>query len=249
MPDFTVVIEGESASVETADELAVLLEVLHGDHYQDALDQLGSNLADILCEPRGLCAVLKSLAPESQLYLLNQLGPRLIDVVQRADVLRNILAALTEPLVEKRLLELLDSDGLKRLIHEPEDLAGILEWVYDCCDEFVISLLDERFLRHLLQTGHKISLVLPSMTEASQSILIEKLGWSHVISLAYDARVLGLLLRALAPDLGLRLIREFTPKMLRTAVGGERGLGELYRFLNEAETEAVNTLLENDHAK
>ena len=249
MPEFTIVIGGESASIETANELAVLLEVLHGDHYQEVLDQLGPKLADILREPRGLCAVLKSLAPESQLYLLNQLGPGLIDVIQRAEVLRNILAGLTDPLVERRLLELLGSEGLRKLIQKPEDLAGILEWVYDNCDDFVVSLLDEHFLRQLLQTGHKISLVLPSMTEASQSMLIEKLGWSHVTSLAYDARVLGLLLRALAPGMGLRLIRSFTPETLRAAVGGERGLGELHKFLNEAEMDAINTLLGDSRAK
>ncbi len=249
MPDFTVIIEGEAASVETAEELAVLLEVLHGDHYQDVLDQLGPNLTEILREPRGLCAVLKALSPASQMYLLNQLDSGLIDVIQRADVLRYILAGLTEPEVEKRVLELLDSDGLKRLIRQPEDLAGILEWVYDRCDEFVISVLDAHFLRQLLQTGHKISLVLPSMSETSQSILVEKLGWPFVVSLAYDARVLGLLLRTMTPELGLRLIGAFTPEMLRAAVGGEQRLGELYAFLNEAETDAVNALLGNGHAK
>jgi hypothetical protein len=193
--------------------------------------------------------VVKALTPDSQIFLLNHLGPRLIDVIQRADGLRDILASVAEPRVEERLLELLGSSGLKTLIYTPEHLAGVLEWVYGRCDDLVIALLDEHFLRRLLQTGYEISLVLRAMNGVSQQILIDKLGWPQVASLAHDARDLGHLLRVLSPELGLRLISTFTRDTLWSTIGGVHRLRELSLLLNETEMAAIDRILGHSHAE
>ncbi len=94
MMRYPIAIDGETADVGTAGELVAALDVLQGHHDRAVLEQLRPHLAEVIGGLQGLYAPLKVLAAEDRLYLIEALGPRLVDVMQRARALRDILATL-----------------------------------------------------------------------------------------------------------------------------------------------------------
>ena len=85
---YPITIEGETASIGTAGELVVALDVLQGQHDRAVLEQLAPHLSEIIADASGLYWTLKELSVEDQLYLFDALGPRLVDVIGRAGALR-----------------------------------------------------------------------------------------------------------------------------------------------------------------
>jgi hypothetical protein len=245
---YPIDIEGESALIGTAGELVAALDVLQGNHDRAVLEQLHSHLADVLGGPRGLYATLRVLTAEDQLYLVESLGPQLVDVVQTASALRDILATLAESGVEEKLVEVLGGDGLRALVGSAEELAGVLEWVYGASDWLVLELMGEPFLRRLLQNGHEFSVVLRSLDPARQQQLIEWLGWEDVVSLVHDRRDLAHLLRALPAELSNRLLNHFTQDQLWDIVRDKRGFQYLYSYLEAEEAAYLGELLEVGNA-
>ena len=64
---FPITIDGETAAIGSASELAVALDVLKGQRDREILTQLRPHLAEIIANPTGLMLVLKSLSPVDQL--------------------------------------------------------------------------------------------------------------------------------------------------------------------------------------
>jgi hypothetical protein len=246
---FPITIDGETADIGTAGELMVALDVLQGQHDRAVLEQLRPYLAEVIDGPQGLHAVLKVLEPEDQMYLVGALGSRLVDVVQRANALRDILATLAESGVEEKLLQALGADGLRALIGSAEELAGVLEWVYGASDWLVLQLLGADSVNRLFQSGYELSLVLHSLDHACQEDLIDWLGWDHVVFLIHDRRDLAHLLRALPADLSNRLLTHFTKEQLWTIIQDERGRRYLYNYLETAEADYLSKLLEVNDAE
>jgi hypothetical protein len=248
---YPISVESEDADVGTAAELVVALDVLQGQHDHLVLQQLRPHLAEILGGPKGLHAVLRVLAPDDQLYLVDALGPDLRRVVRDALSLRDLLAALADVRVEQRLLQTLGSPGLRALIGSAEELAEVLEWVYGDCDRLVLDLLGARFLKGLFKSGYDLSLVLHSLDKTrQQELLDEVLGWDGVPSLVRDRRDLGHLLRALPGDLSQRLLSHVPAERLGRIVGGDEGWHYLHRYLEADEAAYLRQRLEvQSHAQ
>jgi hypothetical protein len=113
---YPITIDGETAQIGTANELAVALDVLQGQFDREALLQLRPHLAKIIAHASGLLIVMKSLSVENQLFLIASIGPDLAGVIQSAARLRDILATLAEQQVEEALLNTLGRAGLQRLM-------------------------------------------------------------------------------------------------------------------------------------
>ena len=246
---YSITAEGETAAIGTAAELVVALDVLQGHHDRMVLQQLHPHLAEIVDGPQGMYAVLKVLAPDDQIYLIDALGSRLVDVVQRSGALRDILATLAESTVEERLLETLGSDGLRALIGSAEELSEILEWVYGECDQLALRLLGPEFLSRIFQSGYEFSLVLHSLDHARQLELVELLGWARVSSMVHDRRDLAHLLRALPGEISTRLLNHFGKEQLWDIIRDERGWRYLYNYLEAEEVAFLENLLEVNDAE
>ncbi|MFL7792321.1 MAG: hypothetical protein AB8I69_09295 [Anaerolineae bacterium] len=246
---YPITVEGETADIGTAGELVAALDVLQGNYDRAVLEQLRPYLAKVIGGPQGLHATLKVLAAEDQLYLIEALGPRLVDVIQRAGALRDILATLAESGVEEKLMETLGPEGLRALVGSPEDLAGVLEWVYGTSDWLALQLLGVDFLGRLFQSGYELSLVLYSLDRVRQQELIELLGWENVMVLVHDRRDLAHLLRALPAELSNRLLTHFTKDQLWAIVQDECGWHYLYNYLEAEEAAYLSGLLEVNDAQ
>ena len=113
IPRYPVTIGGETTYIGTANELAIALDVLHGQHDRAVLEQLRPHLADIANTPAGFTLVVKSLAPAEQILLIAVLGlgVRMASILREARYLRDLLATMAYVEVEQRLLDPLAKTG------------------------------------------------------------------------------------------------------------------------------------------
>ncbi len=246
---YPITIDGETATIGTAAELVVALDVLQGNYDRAVLEQLRPYLTKIVGGPAGLYAVLRVLAPDDQLYLIEAVGTDMLGVIQRAGALRDILATMAESRVEERLLEALGTVGLRELLGTAEEVAEVLEWTYGDCDRLVLEMLGPDFLSGLFASGHDLSLVLRSLERNSQRKLLESLGWERIIALVGDRRDLAHLLRALPADISRLLLQELKPERLRRLVRDARGRRYLDNYLEPEEAVYLDQLLEASHAE
>jgi hypothetical protein len=236
---YPITIEGESAMVGTANELAIALDVLQGQYDHEALVQLRPHLAEIVRNAAGLMTVTRSLGADDLIFLFQALGLDLVDVMQSAGHLRDLLATLSDQRVEETLLSTLGTRGLQRLITTGTELAEVMEWVYGEQDALMLDLVGDKMLRHLCRSAANLSMVLRALNFDLQARLLEQLGWPHVIGLVDDARDLACLLRALPPAHSGQLLRHFSGQRLKELIGHAAEWEYLLQRLEPAEAELL----------
>lgn len=240
---YPITIAGETTHIGTANELSIALDVLQGQSDREALVQLAPHLGEIIAHASGLLAVMRSLSVENQIYLIQAIGPDLVDVMQNAVHLRDILATLFDPGVEAALLSALDSSGLRQLIQTGPELAEVLEWVYGECDELALDLLGDDAIRQLCRHAADLSAILHSLDFSVQARLLERLGWPFVVGLVNGGRDLAYLLRALPPENSAQLLHHFSGQRLRELIGNASEWNYLYQRLEPAEADLLLGLL------
>lgn len=244
IPRYPVTIAGETAHIGTAAELAVALDVLHGRHDREVLEQLRPHLADVISTPSGLLLVVRSLAPPDRMFLFEALGGRTAGLLKEARYLRDLLATLAHLEVEQCLLNVLGTAGLRALILTAEHLAEVLEWVYGECDRQVFELLGADYIRGLVHNCDELALILNSMDRHLQGALLDLLGWDEVVRLVTDGRDLAMLMRALPSDGGARLLAHFSGAGLAALINNAADWTYLWQRLEPAEADALLSRLE-----
>ena len=149
VPRYPITIDGYTVGIGTANELSATLDVLQGQYDRVVLQQLSLHLADIIANPAGLMATLRSLVHADQVFLIKAIGKRLPEVVHSARYLSDIFAMLSSPDVEHQVLETLGKDGINTIVKTAADLADVLEWLYGRSDTKVLKLLGAERLQQL----------------------------------------------------------------------------------------------------
>lgn len=216
---FPVTIDGETARIGTASELAVVLDVLQGNHDRVVLEQLGPHLAEILATPHGFMATMKSLEPANQILLVECIGLELAPVLQKATHLAATLATLAEADVKNAIIRTLGTAGLRALVVTAYDLASVLHWVFGNSDQTVLALLGADYVRAIIRTGDDLGRVLAALEANSQSALLEQLGFEHVVEIVRNGRELAYVLRALPAAFSARLLDHYSRMQLVSLIG------------------------------
>lgn len=245
---FTLNIDGDTAEICTASQLAVALDVLQGQYDRTVLEQLKPVLAEIIQESQGLYDIFKVLCPEDQLFLIDALGPNLVSILKGANKLRDIFAMVADDRVEQHLINTLGSEGLQALVNTAQDLVDVLEWVYGSSDQLILELLGNGYLKTLFQSGYELSLVLHTLDRNRQKELFNLLGWKKVNSLIHDLNDLAYLSRALPSELSIALMARLAKDRVWELVRNEKGLNQLIKFLDNEEETFVRNLLEVTNA-
>ncbi|MDR3575162.1 MAG: hypothetical protein P4L50_14985 [Anaerolineaceae bacterium] len=242
---YPIVIDGETAFIGTANELSIALDVLQGQYDRQALVQLQPHLAEIISHANGLITVLRSLSVEDRIFLIQALGPSLVDVVQSAVRLRDILAIVSDQDVEEKLLITLSTGGLRRLIMTGEELAEVLEWVYGEQDALMLELLGDDYVRQLCRHATDLSAILRNIDFSLQAKLLDALGWPFIVNLVKDGYDLASLMRALPPELSAKLLDHFSAERLLDLIGNADEWTYLYQRLEPAEADLMLSRFNN----
>jgi len=246
---YNITINDDTTDIGTAAELVVALDVLQGHHDRIVLQQLRPHITQIIRAPQDLYSTLKVLIPEDQIFLIESIGNKLVDIIEAANHLRDIFATLSDYKVEEKIIQTLGTSGLKTLIHSAEELSEILEWVYGNCDKMVLELLGVDYLKHLIQNGYELSLVLHSLDHKCQEELIDMISWTNVMQLIKDRRDLAHILRALPEESSKRLLKEFTKDQLWKIIRDDFGWKYLYKYLEDEEAAYLKKILGVKNAK
>ena len=241
---YPVTIEGVSAQIGTANELAIALDVLQGHYDRETLAQLRPHLAAIIANATGFMTVMRSLSVEDQIYLIEAIGSDLAGVIQKATRLRDQLATMAYVEVEEVLLKTLGAQGLRSLIVTAQELAEVLEWVYGQCDDLMLELLGLEYIRKLCRQAIDLSAILRGLDQALQEKLVEELGWSFITGLIDDGRDLAYFLRALPPASSERLLQHYSSEQLRDLIGNAQDWAYLCQRLEPEEARFLFDLLE-----
>jgi hypothetical protein len=243
MSKYPITIDQETVRISTAAELSVALDVLQGQRDREVLTQLQPHLAEIIPQANNLLAVMKSLSPDDQAFLVQSLGADLAGILQDAPHLRDLLATLAEDKVEIAILNTLGTDGLRALILTAEELAEVLEWVYGQTDQLALDLLGLDYVQNLCRDAVDLSAILRSLDPVLQSKLIDQLGWEFCLGLVRDGRDLAYLLRALPAEVSERLLKHYDRATLAKLIGNANDWTYLYQRLEPAEADFITHLL------
>lgn len=245
---FPVALDGESAEIGCAADLAVALDVLNGRRDRVLLEQLRPDLSNIVRTAADLAILMRALAKDDQLFLIAHLAGALPDILKDAARLRELLAFASEPEVKRKIIETLGADGLRALIVSARDLAGALEWVYGPIGGRMVELVGADFLKRHLRHGEDLALVFNSLSDAAQTQLIESIGFPFVVALIRTARDLALLLHAAPPDIARALIRHFSRAQLIEIIGDRASWRYLHARIRPDEAAELLQRLDAPHA-
>ncbi|HTX91266.1 MAG TPA: hypothetical protein VMC09_08620 [Anaerolineales bacterium] len=243
MSKYPITIDGESVWIGTAAELSVALDVLQGQRDRQVLTQLQPHLARVIPRAKDFMAVMKSLSPDDQVFLIEALGPDLAGILEDAAHMRDLLATLAEEKVEIALLKMLGPDGLRALLLTAPEAAEVLEWVYGQTDQLALDLLGLDYIRRLLRNADDLAALLRSLDNALQEKLIDQLGWEFALGLVRNGRDLAALLRALPAAVSERLLKHYNRAQLASLIGNAHDWTYLYQRLEPAEAETLIRLL------
>jgi hypothetical protein len=238
-----ITVAGETTEVCNAGELKIALDVLHGAHDRQVLEQLRPHLAEIVETPEGLDGILKSLTVEDQVYLLEAVGPQLASLLRESRWLRDILAWTASREVEEALLRGLGRDGLRALIQDAEDLAELLEWVYGGVDLEILELLGREEVGRLVRTGTDLAEVLTSVDAGAKELVLEAVGWERAAALLRDGRDLAYVIRALPAGLATRFLDTLGTERVVEVIGNADDWRYLVDRLEPHEAEHLYAML------
>lgn len=242
---YPILIDGHTAEIGSAGELAIALDVLQGQYDREALSQLRPHLAGVIRHADGFVTVMRALSVDDQVYLADALGGELAGVLKSARALRDLLAMTAERRVEEALLRALGGDGLRRLLTSAKELAEVLEWLYGECDELALELVGLEGVRGLCRSALDLSDVLHNLSPELQARLLAGLGPEFVQGLVRSGRDLAYLLRALPPAESQRLLHHFDGRQLVQLIGSSSEWAYLYQRMEPAEAEYVVAALSN----
>jgi hypothetical protein len=246
---YPVLIDGETALVGNAAELAVVLDVLQGEHDRAVLEQLAPHLPAILVNTRGLQTIMRSLVPADQFFLVETLAGSLAEIITDAAGLRDLLAMLAEREVEEALLHGIGGARLRELATSPRELADLLEWVYGESDGLLLDMLGKAHLNHLFTSGTELAIVLSMLGQAQQRTLIEILGWQTALALIHNRHDLMQMCAVLPASLSAELLNRLPAEKLRALVRDFKGWRELTGALEHAEIDLLRARLEVPYAQ
>jgi hypothetical protein len=242
-------IEGLETDVGSAAELAAVFDVLSGQYDRLVIEKLDTDLPGIIANGKGFYQVLKSLSPENSLYILETLGEKTGLLFSNARELAEVLAFLSLAETEKKLLELIGTQRLREIIKCPEELAEILEWVYEDTDKSVIGLLGGEYLANFFRSGTELSLVLNCLDAYGQALLIDLTGWSRLAGLSRSWQDLAFLLRALPSVLSKKYLSEFKPETVKELMANAGDWERIKKFLEPDEEALLKNMAEVDYAE
>lgn len=246
---FLITIDGETATVGTAAELAVALDVLQGAYDRSVLSQLAPHLPAIIRSGRDLLTILRALVSDDQLYLVNTLGAGLEDIIHDSRELRDILAMVSDSIVEETLLRQIGGSKLRQLAAVPAELADLLEWIYGDSDSLLLGLLGDAHLAQLFDSGGELSLVLAMLSRPLQQNLVSLLGWDTVVELIHNYDDLAALLGALPAGTSAGLIAHIPAERLQRLVRDPATWHKLSISLEQRELDLLHLKLEAAHAQ
>lgn len=173
--------------------------------------RLDEKLMDIVHSYKGLLLCMKHMEYKNRFLLLIKIGDTLSHVVERSAHLGSILASIPEEADKIRIIKSIRTKGLIQMIHTPDDLGNILEWIFGEGEKMVFDMLGKDFLQSLFAYGTDIYKVFHFLSPENKDILADMLSLSFIGSRIYTAEDFFYVLKALSNAKVGEFITNFSP--------------------------------------
>ncbi|MDD5376965.1 MAG: hypothetical protein PHH16_02500 [Candidatus Gracilibacteria bacterium] len=233
-------------TIHNEEELALIIELLasSSDVYElhrHLIMSLDERLMDIILSYKGLLLCMKHMEFKNRFLLLVKIGDTLSRVVEKSAHLGSILAGIPEEVDKIRIIKSIRAKGLIQMIHTPDDLGNIMEWIFGEGERIVFEMLGKDFLEPLFAYGTDIYKVFHFLSDENKDILAEMLTFPFMKSRIYTAEDFFYVLKALSNGKVREFIPTFSPEEIRKIIGKNE---TLHHFLPKITKEKEQTLLQ-----
>lgn len=179
MKQYQFIISDRTFEVENENELSTLLELFAGNSavcwaiHWNILMEMDKDLEKIVVSYQWLLKCLKYLNEKNSFLLLVKLGDVLGDFINNSFQLAEILSKIPDESNKIRLLKVLRTRWLSKIIFDAKDLANIFEWLYNDSQRHFINLLGREFVREIFFSTNEIIMTLYYLNNENKDYLIE----------------------------------------------------------------------------
>lgn len=241
---FKIKIGNECTTIETADELVAVLDVLQGQYDKEVLQQLAPNLHLIIRNSKELLKIVGLLPNEDQIFLFRILGDHLIEIIGSGSSLRDLLAHLLADEVKIRLIQSLKPEGIQKLIRNAKELAEVLEWVYGSQDRTVVNYLSIETIQKLIKGGSDLGLVLRAVEPDFQEYLLKELGHHYLVGVIHQTEDFASLLKVLPFETSKLVIDSLNDAKIKDLIRSADDLAYINRYLDQFKEDYLKHKLE-----
>ncbi len=234
-------------TIHNEEELALVLELIASSKngftlHRHIIMTLDEKLMDIIVSYKGLILCMKQLEFKNRFLLLIKIGDTLSQVIGKSEQLGSILAGIPEEADKIRIIKSIRTKGLIRMIHTPDDLWNILEWIFGPGERLVFEMLGKTFLESLFAYGTDIYKVFHFLSDENKNILADLLTLTFIKAHIYTANDFFYVLKALSNEKASEFIPIFNPEEIRTIIWDN---DTLHHFLPKITKEKEFTLLQH----
>lgn len=122
-------------SIQNEKELALVIDLLASspesyELHRHLIMSLNEELMNIIVSYTGLLLCMKNMEYKNRFLLLVEVGDTLPSIIGEANHLGSILAGIPEEHDKIRIVKSIRTKGLVQMVHTPDDLGSILEWIF-----------------------------------------------------------------------------------------------------------------------
>lgn len=233
-------------TIHNEEEFALILELLAEspesyELHRHLIMTLDEKLMDIIRSYKGLLLCMKSMEYKNRFLLLIKIGDTLSHVVEKSAHLGSILAGIPEEADKIRIIKSIRTKGLIQMIHIPDDLGNIMEWIFGDGERVVFEMLGKEFLQSLFAYGTDIYKVFHFLTDENKNILADMITLLFIRSRIYTAEDFFYVLKALSNAKVPEFITLFSSDEIRTIISKNE---TLHHYLPKITKEKEQVLLQ-----
>ena len=233
--------------IHDEDELALIFDLLSLSPHAFTLHRhvimtLDEDLMKIIITYKGLLLCMKKMKYRNRFLLLIKVGDTLSHIIGKTEHLGSILASIPEEADKIRIIKSIRIKGFVNIIHTPEDLGNILEWVFGKGQKIIFDMLGKKFLQSLFIYGTDIYKVFHFLSDKNKDTLADILTLSFIKERVYTAEDFFYVLKALSNKRAEKFILSFPPSEIRKIVQKK---DVLHTFLPKITEEKENALLQH----
>ncbi len=210
-------------TVHNENELALIIDLLSlsdesYELHRHLIMSLDAELMDIISSYKGLLLCMKNMEFKNRFLLLVKIGDQLSRIVEKSVYLGSILASIPEEADKIRIIKSIRTKGLVQIIHIPDDLGNILEWIFGEGERVIFDMLGEEFLKSLFAYGTDVYKVFHFLSSENKDVLADILTLPFIKSIIYTAEDFFYVLKALSNDKAREFIQLFDPAEIRAII-------------------------------
>lgn len=178
MKKYSFLISWKEFEVENQQDLEVLFKVFSWNTkvtsliHWNILMEIDEDIEDIIVDYNWLTKCLSCLNDKNSFLLLTKIWDKLSKIITNTLELAEILSKIPSEENKIRLLKILRTNYLLKIIHDARDLWNILEWLYWDSQKQFIDIIWQENIKKIFLSTNEIIIILYYLTNENKDYLM-----------------------------------------------------------------------------